>query len=428
MKLVATFKRQLLNYLFSTSNVDDNLISFETNSKCDFTFVRNYYIWCQHLDNEIDKDTLNNDDILFIATGKSNVNEAIEALIKESENWVFKIERVDYCEKKYFIQLHRSTSLKIALEEANSFDFSNVEKDDCETISIESEECDNGNLTITNFRLEVFESVLKNIIVHETKYVYVNDSSIAKHKLRLSSVSNIKTNKVKEEDEETEQSKQYVTVLCNSVLGTNNKKSEESAFDYFTRRRNDMHLIAIHKYGIRAKDDQDFVKMIEKLGRAAANLDMVEVKHSHALKLNSSSKQPFILYNSARLETLLANFDEKVKEGYYEEINALAEIDVSLLSEDLEWELLKLIHAYPETIQKSFNDIEKGKLGIQLLYKYLYSLVRTFSAYYSKVKILRENRSHLIPVVHAKIHLLRIFQKYFNHVLSIFNIEPVSFM
>jgi arginyl-tRNA synthetase len=161
-----------------------------------------------------------------------------------------------------------------------------------------------------------------------------------------------------------------------------------------------------------------------KLGNAAANLEMMEVKHSNVLRLTPNVRQSFILYNSARLENLLASFHEK----NYPLLPPLEDVNLDLLTQEGEWELLKYMLTLPDVLDKSIGDIKRGQIAIHTLYKYLSGFVTSFSNYYSKKKILVENRSHLIPVIHAKIHFLLAIQKCLNLVLDIFDIEPVSFM
>ena len=173
---------------------------------------------------------------------------------------------------------------------------------------------------------------------------------------------------------------------------------------------------------------QEFLELTRKLGRAAAILDMVEVKHCHALKLTTNQKHSFILYNSARLENLLNTFNDKVRENYYPELVPPTEINLGLLTEKSEWELLKHLLILPDIIEKSLSEMTNGQIALHALYKYLVAFVNTFSAYYSRKKILIENRPHLIATIHAKIYLLKAIQRALNLVLEIFDIEPVLFM
>lgn len=167
------------------------------------------------------------------------------------------------------------------------------------------------------------------------------------------------------------------------------------------------------------------MELTKKLGKAAAIMDMIEVKHSSVLRLTSNPKQAFILYNSARIETLISTFQERVIENYYP---ALSEVNLELLTEPLEWELLKHLLTFPDVIDKCLENLVNGQIALHCLYKYLIGIVNTFSVYYSKKKILLENRPHLVPLVLAKIHLLKAIQKILNLTFDLLEIEPVKFM
>lgn len=100
--------------------------------------------------------------------------------------------------------------------------------------------------------------------------------------------------------------------------------------------------MAQHKYGLRVKNQKFFVDLIEKLGNYAVTVDLLEVKISSPVSLNwnscgngSSKGASFILYNSARLKTLLENFDSKVKSGYYPKLPDFEEIDIGQLKEEV---------------------------------------------------------------------------------------------
>jgi arginyl-tRNA synthetase len=312
----------------------------------------------------------------------------------------------------------RNSAFKTMFKSISSDDYGRAPK--CgETVSVNISET--ANSSITNFRLQTINLVLKNLISY-SQYTLTDDST-ANHKVLLTTRSNFK----KDDD----YSESDITVLCSVVrdMDKNNKKiSHQSAEEYLKKRIDDMHLMALHKYGVRIKSDDKFLELKEKLGTAAGKLDMIEVKHSNPLTLSFDVKQAFILYNSARMETLLKCFEEKVASGYYQALPELDDIDMNLLTDNEEWALLKQLMLFPEVIKNSIGDLMNGKIGFHLLYKYLQNLAIAFSNYYSKKKVLTENRPQLMPILHAKIHLLKAIQAIFNKTLNIFDIEPVSFM
>lgn len=102
--------------------------------------------------------------------------------------------------------------------------------------------------------------------------------------------------------------------------------------------------MAQHKYGIRVKNEKVFIDLIHDLGLAAVTVDLLEVKHSSPVILSSligssgtSKGASFILYNSARLETIFNKFNKKVTEGYYPELPPFDQINLSLLKEEVHY-------------------------------------------------------------------------------------------
>lgn len=420
MSKLHTFKEQLGRYLSRTENPAENLIKFEVSDEQDFSFIINLDLWSNYF--KLEESKAFNNNILIYATDNENNDEiqALEALKIESEKFAFQIDKLEVKNMKCFVKLMRNSTFKTMFKSISSDDYGKAPK--CgETMSINILETENSS--ITNFRLQTIDLVLKNLIFY-SQYTLTDDSTSADHKVLLTTRSNFK------KDNDGLDSN-IITVLCSIVrdMDRNNKKiSHQSADDYLKKRIDDMHLMALHKYGVRIKSDDNFLKLKESLGTAAAKLDMIEVKHSNPLTLTFDVKQAFILYNSARIETLLKSFNEKVASGYYQPLPELDDIDMNLLTDNEEWIMLKQLMIFPDVIKSSIGDLKNGKIGLHLLYKYLQNLAIAFSNYYSKKKVLTENRPQLMPILHAKIHLLKAIQAIFNKTLNIFDIEPVSFM
>jgi hypothetical protein len=377
-------------------------------------------IWRNYLINNIqesDIETCKDSILHYTSKDKSIVGEdqALNALIIASESWIFQIASatIETRKNRVILSLNRSVTFKYVLQNIQHIINNHPPKDDTRTIHIDYDNDQTGS--ITQFRLEIIAKILKNLISKYTEFVLTNES-IAENKILLTTRSNFKTNEIV--------SSNVKIIKCGVVTNQNELQAES----YLEKRRNDIHLLAIHRHGMRAKDNQAFVELMEKVGNAAAIFDMIETKHSNAMKLTSNPKHAFILYNSARIETLLANFYEKVSKGYYPALPALNDIDTSLLTEEEEWELLKLIISFPDVIEKSIEDVIEAKVAPHVIYRHLLAIVNVFSGYYNRRRLLTENRANLIPVLHAKIHLLQALRTVFNATLEVFEIEPVLFM
>lgn len=304
------------------------------------------------------------------------------------------------------------------MDELNHSHHEEWEKDSRETISLETDAGESP--TISSYRVELVRKTLQNLLRY-SKFVQVEDPCDAKYKLLVTSKSSLKNEHAK---------RNVILITCGVVYDNplNKKISQVLAQDYIDKRCNDMQLMSIHRYGIRAKNSDVFKQLVEKLGRHAVILDLLEVKSSSAVMLASNPNQAFILYNSARLETLMEKFEAKVEEGYYEKLSAASEVDFSLLKGEEEWQLLKHLLLFPTVVHQSICKVTEGRISLHFIHKYLSELVKMFSIYYRRVRVLTDNRSQLILVLNAKIHFLRAVQKVFNETLSVFNIEPIAFM
>lgn len=162
--------------------------------------------------------------------------------------------------------------------------------------------------------------------------------------------------------------------------------------EYLAKRSTDMQLIAQHKYGLRVQNEAYLRDLVGKLGEAAVVVDLLEAKTSgpvfltakvNQLSNNTSSKgASFILYNSARIETLCRVFEERQLSGYYPADPE--QIDWSLLKEEDEWKLFYNFIVEYEHVKKH----TVRELQLHHLCAFLYKLVGQFSVYYRRTKVL----------------------------------------
>lgn len=101
-----------------------------------------------------------------------------------------------------------------------------------------------------------------------------------------------------------------------------------------------MCLMALHKYGVRVKQDARFCDLMRRLGNAAVTVDLLEVKHTSPVQIirngqGSTKGASFILYNSARLESILRTFEERIERQAYDPAPEINDIDWSLLNEEV---------------------------------------------------------------------------------------------
>ncbi|XP_011551909.3 DALR anticodon-binding domain-containing protein 3 [Plutella xylostella] len=228
-------------------------------------------------------------------------------------------------------------------------------------------------------------------------------------------------------------------VLAGTVLNakTGVKESTITAEEYNRLRHNEMTLIAQHKYGVRATADTKLKQFIEHLGQSAVVFELLQIKPSSAIKINfdnaasgSSKGAAFVLYNCARLETMIRTYNDKVKEGVYPALPPFEEADFTLLNQEEEWVLIyNYIMGLPEVLNMSVdNNGRSVEYRPHHICSFLSSMVRVFSQYYRKVRVLTEPRKHLLPVIFSRVHMLIILNQTLKICLNILNIKSVTQM
>ncbi|EDW65380.1 DALR anticodon-binding domain-containing protein 3 [Drosophila virilis] len=230
--------------------------------------------------------------------------------------------------------------------------------------------------------------------------------------------------------------KKSVRMVCGPVLEPTKKTATMlTSGSYMALRSNDMLLIAMHRHGVRdCAKGTDFESLMQRLGHAAVIVDLFEVRHGSGATvvrngLGSSKGANYILYNSARLETLLRTFAAQVDAGVYEPLPPLEKIDLSVLEDELDWQLIYgYLLTFPELVESTLVQLDQGLCAVHLLVRYIVDLASLFSRYYRNKQILVQQRSNLMPVLYARIYLVKAVREVLNAALALLGIQPVDYM
>uniref|UniRef100_A0A182MML7 DALR anticodon binding domain-containing protein n=1 Tax=Anopheles culicifacies TaxID=139723 RepID=A0A182MML7_9DIPT len=231
-------------------------------------------------------------------------------------------------------------------------------------------------------------------------------------------------------------SSRHVEVLCGTVLTGNETRN---AAQYIEQRANDMHLIALHRYGLRMPDPIKLRELVTSLGRSAAIVDMLQTKHAHVIDMRTqqeimrnhctSKGASFILYNYARLATILRKHALLVEQNQLLDVPPVHEIDFSLLVEPEEWQLLyAYLIRFPDIVRLTIGYGSSPQIAPYHMLSFTLCLIKCLSKYYRRVRILTENRPKLQPVMFARLCLIRAVFDMLKVILHIFDLEPVEEM
>ncbi|XP_028025857.1 DALR anticodon-binding domain-containing protein 3-like isoform X1 [Bombyx mandarina] len=345
-----------------------------------------------------------------------NLNTSSLNLTNESRGWELQISKVTEDKERVYLFLDRSSAVRIGLLSAlrnNNFISTRINVT-VSTVSIDPA-CENTDC-LTSLRVEYVKKTLANLCS-----VFEHPSSIVVSSKSSSNYTNSKR------------------MLCGPVLNASTlvKEMTVTAKDLIKNRQEEMMSIAQHKYGVRISEDSKWKEFIDHLGESAVVFELLQTRPSSAVKINmncslmgSSKGASFILYNCARLETIIRTYNERISEGTYPSLPDFNETDFTLLTHEDEWYLIfNFILGLPSLLS-SCVDLEGSKCEFKphQICSFLCSMVRVFSQYYRKIRILTEPRKHLLPVMFARIHMLIILNDTLKTCLRILNIKSVSQM
>lgn len=206
---------------------------------------------------------------------------------------------------------------------------------------------------------------------------------------------------------------------------------------YIKCKMNQLAELSEHKFIEDKKNNtKDF--FLHNLANAIVIFELVAVKPSRSVIIGNNQEDrsivntrgaSFVLYNTARIATIIMKYNEKVSRGDYPNLPDIKNVDFSQLQEEEEWELIyNFIFGYPQMINNCLKCESSFHIYPQVICSFVSRLCQKFSVYYRKVRILTEGGDHLISKMVARLYMLRALQIVFENALDILSIKPVSRM
>ncbi|XP_022827768.1 uncharacterized protein LOC111357361 isoform X3 [Spodoptera litura] len=366
------FSDKLFLYLTGKSKDPRSLLvkkhneNFHTHG--DYSFPNSLKSWHEYVDcdQEADHETLT----LLQAIGKE-----CKDIINESKKWDLAVQKAKEEKGRIYLFLDRPKAIRAGLAEGlrNNAELSEKLNESASEVQLDTS-CDKES-DLTSLRAKYVCNVVK----------------------KLCTLSNVNSPVIVTSKSSTTCEGCH-RVLCGTVLNSKTGAKEVTirAEDFIRLRQDEMTLIAQHKYGVRVSTDTKWKEFLSHLGESAASFELLQTKPSGAVKINfdcsagSSKGASFILYNCARLETIIRTYNDKVSDGTYPELPPFDEVDFSLLVQEDEWHLIfNYILGLPSLLNNSveFNN-RVCEFRPHQICSYLCSMVRIFSQYYRKTRIL----------------------------------------
>lgn len=74
------------------------------------------------------------------------------------------------------------------------------------------------------------------------------------------------------------------------------------------------------------------------------------------------------------------------------------------------------------------DQLDQGHCGLHLLVHYVENLAAAFSRFYYHKKVLLQKRDELMPILYARIYLIKAVRQVLNTALAVLGIEPVDYV
>jgi len=264
--------------------------------------------------------------------------------------------------------------------------------------------------SLTSARTNAFYGVLSNLDLSPSKVIGISSTDVN------SQIDNYPSDLVK------------IGIRVGAVLGKKEKKEEEVDFlSYKSKVRKEVKELDEERCD-EFEDLEDKESRLESLVNAVIQFSFLWSNISNPVKIiltsPSNPNASFVLYNSARIKRLLNTFDEYVTKGEYPPLPPIENTSLDVLTETGEWELLfNFLLPYQDLLEECVST-----LSVHKLVQFLVSLASTYSRYYNKVKVLKEPLPHLVPVIHARVRLIKEVNKVFDDGLRILNIKSLAKM
>jgi arginyl-tRNA synthetase len=162
-----------------------------------------------------------------------------------------------------------------------------------------------------------------------------------------------------------------------------------------------------------------------RLARAAVQFAFLGGSLARPVRIDlTCQRSSFVLYNNARMRRLLAAFEQRVLAGAYPGLPAAKTIQFELLAEPEEWQLMfNYLLVADDVISECAASLSLHKL-VQLVC----GLASTYSRYYNRVKTLKDPLPGLVPLVHARVFLVREVNRVCERLLRLLGCQPLENM
>lgn len=183
----------------------------------------------------------------------------------------------------------------------------------------------------------------------------------------------------------------------------------------------------------RIESDEYPIDIISKLCHASIVYELLSVRHCKVIntECDTSNKDSgiFIMYNYSRLCQVWKAYEKGVIENYYEPLPDIGSINFGLLTSKEEWILIfNHLSVLPLVIQQSVEHLLSANVDVHRLCKFLMEMSSAVSLFYHRHHILSDPISSLLPLMYARLYLVKSSIQVYENVFQLLGIEAVPEM
>lgn len=212
--------------------------------------------------------------------------------------------------------------------------------------------------------------------------------------------------------------------------------------DLIRLREEQMMRLHSVKYGDMASDQSQ--EMARKVAEAVIKFELLSSDTHSKIKVQvvegessvcgreRSFTGAFVLYNYARMATIMDRYKQLLQRGTFPSLPAIRDVDFQLLSDEAEWQLVfRFVARFPDIVQEAAalrtkRSTQHVQISVKKICLFLIEMSHLFSSYYSRVKILMSPEPHLLPLICARLHLVSALKQVASNALTLLGIEPLS--
>ncbi|XP_025405224.1 DALR anticodon-binding domain-containing protein 3 [Sipha flava] len=263
-------------------------------------------------------------------------------------------------------------------------------------ILVVADECDDS---VTSLRISLLKNAFQNLAVWNGYIIGNNGLKFLLSKKNNSNLTNL--------------------VICGNVVPNITSK------EYKQQKHDDISKMCAS----RTDNSSDYpIDIISKLCHSSIVYELLCTRHNKVIRVqhatSNKDKGIFIMYNYSRLCQVLAVYEKNYTDNYYRALPDIEDINFKVLQKTEEWILIfNYLSVFPSIIQECTKYLSSAHIGVYKLCSFLVEMSSCVSSFYHKHNILMDPLPHFLPLMYARLYLVKALIQVYENAFHILGIE-----